>query len=109
MQDSRPTLLWGIDPESGSIGALPASPLLLPALAVYCLIWLLSPLYRNRQKPTPTPSSFNEQQWAKNKQEYDALVRKIRAGKSLSDMEMIRLNTVLPRPDWAEPGEWWSY
>jgi hypothetical protein len=109
MQDSRPTLLWGIDEDSGKISALPASPLLLPAIVFYFLLWFLSLFYRRRIKSKPLPSNFNQKEWLANRTEYKRLCDKVRAGIELTPIEQIRFNTMLPRPSWAQPGEWWTY
>lgn len=109
MENSRPTLLWGMDRESGAISALPASPLLLPALIFYFILWIISPLFKKRDKPIPLPGNFDQEEWSSNKIEYYKYVDKMRKGEPLSDFEQIRMNTVLPRPSWAKTGEWWTY
>jgi hypothetical protein len=108
MEKSSPTLLWGIDNETGKINALPASPLLLPAFIVYCIAWLLS-LFPKRTTGEPLPCNFDQDEFNKNKKEYDYYCMKIRKGIELTSEERHRLNAVLPRPSWSKPGENWHY
>jgi len=106
--ENRPTLLWGIDRESGAISALPASPLLLPAFIVYGIAWVFS-LFPKKPKTAPLPRKFNEEEYKRNKQEYDYYCMKIRKGIELTSQERYRLNVILPNPSWSKPGENWHY
>lgn len=109
MENSRPTLLWGIDEDSGKISTLPASPLLLPAILVYCILRLIAPLYRKKPLSGPLPDKFNLQEYLKNKREYSRLCAKIGAGEEFTVRECIVFNAILPKPSWAKPGEFWTY
>lgn len=109
MEHTRPTLLWGIDCESGKISALPASPLLLPAAIVAAIFWIIGKIIPRKIKREPIPKGFNQQEWEKNKALYDYLCGKVSRGIPLSDSENIQFNCILPRPSWAKPGEWWTY
>lgn len=109
MEHSRPTLLWGIDCESGKISALPASPLLLPAVAIAFIFWIIGKVWRKPVKREPLPDNFNHTEYRRNKAIYDRLCLKIRQGKELTANEQIMINYYLPRPSWAKPGEHWTY
>jgi hypothetical protein len=107
--ENRPTLLWGIDSCSDEITALPASPLLLPAAIVFGLLYIVSLFIPNRPVKKQISSKFNSSEYYQNKMIYDRLCAKIEAGIPLTENEQIQINYQLPRPSWAEPGEWWSY
>jgi hypothetical protein len=109
MEHSRPTLLWGIDCDSGKISALPASPLLLPAVIVGCIFWIIGKIWRKPIKKEPLPDDFDINEWYRNKAIYDRLCLKIRRGQDLTPSEQIMINCYLPKPSWAKPGEHWSY
>lgn len=109
METSRPTLLWGINCESGQISALPASPFLLPAFLIYCVVWFIGLFVPKKVKKEPIPLDFDEQEYAKNKAMYHYLCDKLQRGEQLTDSEKYTLNCILPRPSWAKPGEWWTY
>jgi hypothetical protein len=106
--NGAPTLLWGMDTETGKIAALPASPLLLPALLFIGALKIASILLRSKVKKKELPTGFNEQEYLKNKKEHDAYIYKIHSGIQLTDHELMRLNTVLPFPSWSN-GERWHY
>jgi hypothetical protein len=107
-QNNGPTLLWGIDKETGSISALPASPLLLPAIAVLGVLKLFSVVHKPKPKTAPLPAGFNSKEYYSNKREYDYYVEKIKERKELTEYEKMRFNTVLPFPSWSK-GEPWHY
>lgn len=108
MEHSKPTLLWGIDKETGGISALPASPLLLPAIIGLGALKVASWLYKPKPKKQPLPANFNWEEYSKNKKEYDYLLAKIQSGKPLTPMEETRWLTELPYPSWSK-GERWQY
>jgi hypothetical protein len=108
MENSKPTLLWGIDGETGGISALPASPLLLPAIIVLGLVKLASSIARPKPQTAPLPANFNLSEYNRNKTEYNKLRCKIKEGKTLTAIEELRWNTVLPFPSWSR-GERWHY
>lgn len=108
MQHSKPTLLWGMNEETGGISALPASPLLLPAILALGAIKVASWLYRPKPKTAPLPANFNWKEYEANKAEYYKILAKIQTGKTLTTLEEIRWNTVLPYPSWSK-GEPWHY
>ena len=109
MENSRPTLLWGIDCDSGKISALPASPFLLPAVLVYCVLWFIGLFIPRKVRTEPIPHNFNQKEYARNKIMYHYLCDKLNRGQQLTDSEKYALNYALPRPSWAKPGEWWTY
>lgn len=107
MSNNRPTLLWGYDEQTNSISALPASPLLLPAMAVWGFTKLASLFYRPKPKTAPLPDDFNLQEYNRNKAEYRKLFQKINSGQQLTLYEQLRW-TALPYPSWSK-GERWHY
>ena len=107
MQHTKPTLLWGMD-DDGRVSALPASPLLLPALLTLGAIKIASWLYKPRPKAAGLPAGFDQQEYDAYSKEYHRLLSKITAGKQLTEMEQMRWNTVLPYPSWSQ-GERWVY
>ena len=109
MEHSRPTLLWGIDCQSGKISALPASPLLLPAALFFGVLWLIGLFIPKQVKREPMPENFNEKEYMHNSIQYHYLCGKIRDGIELTDSERFTLRRVLPYPSWAKPGEFWTY
>ena len=109
MAEHQRTLLWGIDNETGNISALPASPLLLPAVAAYVVIWLLELILPKRVKKKPLPDNFNKEEWKRNHKLYNLLLDKQRLGIKLTEPELMQLHHYLGRPSWAKPGEWWTY
>lgn len=101
-------MLWGVSEATGRISALPASPLLLPAILTLGAVKIASWLYRQKPKTEPLPANFDWKEYEENKEEWDRLTAKIDAGIELTTMEWIKYNTVLPYPSWSN-GERWRY
>ena len=107
MSENRPTLLWGYDESTGRISALPASPMLLPAVLLLGAVKLASVFYRPKTKTAPLPDGFNLQEYQANKKEYRRLFEKIKRGQELTPYEQLRWSA-LPYPSWSK-GERWHY
>lgn len=109
MEHTRPTLLWGIDCNSGQISPLPASPLLLPCAIVAGFLWLIAKIWPKRIKKQPLSADFNQAEWDRNYKLYHKLINKKAAGIQLTESENIMLRYYLPYPSWSKPGEYWTY
>lgn len=105
-----PRILWNYDESSGTISALPASPLLLPAMIGLGLLWLSQSIIGLFRIARPLPWNFDKQQYLKNKKRYNYLIhKKYILERELSVAEWYELEKVLPFPPWAKPGERWTY
>ena len=98
------TRLWqGWDSE-GSFGAVPASPLLLPAVLLIGLARLIGRFVR--MPPGPMPAGFNLEEYRQNRREWLALYNMPHYAWNAYHVERWH---AIQSPSWAKPGEVWSY
>lgn len=103
-------LLYTYDQETGHIGMVPASPLLLPFLMIMSLVvagkaviqWIQ---FRQWSKPENVfeTRGVTRSEYNRDRREYLALVEK-QERFGLTYSEQARLNRVM-RPRWLKPGE----
>lgn len=103
-------LLYTYDQETGHIGVVPASPLLLPFLMIMSLVvaakavvqWIQ---FRQWSKPENVfeTRGVTRAEYSRDRREYLALVEKEKRF-GLTHSERARLNQVM-RPRWLKPGE----
>ena len=97
------TRLWQGWDDDGNFGAVPASPLLLPAILLAALkplfAWLVS-------RPGPMPAGFDLKEYRQNRREWLVLYNMPRYAWNAYHVE--RWHAV-QSPSWAKPGETWSY
>ena len=92
------TRIWQGWDDDGNFGAIPASPLLLPAL----ILWLIAPLLvRLFQRPGPMPRGFNLQEYRRNRESWLAL----RHNPGACPERWAQIC----HPSWAKPGQVWTY
>jgi len=102
---------WAYDESEGSFSALPASPLLLPALGFFFLLAVFDEIAeKGRSKQITKPAAelkVDRTLFDSNKQRYRELLNviKVRPLNEDEESEMYRLS----HPPWAEPGEVWTY
>lgn len=102
---------WAYDENNGSFSALPASPLLLPALGLFFLMAVFDKMSSEnnggkvigRADKVLNYGPLFEQNKVRFKQLCD-IIRK----RELSEDERSELYQ-LQHPPWAEPGEIWTY
>jgi hypothetical protein len=103
-------ILWNYDEASGTVSALPASPLLLPALIAFGLLCIAQAIAKLFKIGRPLPWNFDERLYAKNKKRYNYLLyKKYILEQELSLTEWYEFEKVLPYPPWGKPGERWTY
>lgn len=105
-------LLYSYDEENKIISPIPASPFLLPAVAIYLTVWagsLLTKILNGHYGPEVVSKTRNVDyiEWKKYRDRYLYLVdRRSRLGLNLKEIrELMRLQY----PPWAQPGEVWTY
>jgi hypothetical protein len=100
---------WAYDEENGSFSALPASPMLLPALGLFFLAAVFS---RAQKSSGPTKLACEMQNVDhglihRNAARFHELLA-IMKTRNLNDSEESELYRI-QHPPWAEPGEVWTY
>jgi len=104
-------LWWAYDEDNSSFSALPASPLLLPALGLFFLLAVFDRMAENdRGKKILKPASemrVDRTLYDSNKKRYREMLEilKVRQFNEDEDSEMYRIE----HPPWSEPGEVWTY
>ena len=102
---------WAYDESNGSFSALPASPLLLPAIGIFFLLAVFERMAENdRSKEILKPArevKVNMSLHESNRQRYYQLLEiiKVRPLNEDEDSEMYQLQ----HPPWSDPGEVWTY
>lgn len=102
---------WSYDESKGSFSALPASPLLLPALGIFLLLAFFDKMAEDgRSKKILKPAcemNIDRTLYDSNKKRYHEMLEilKKRQFNEDEDSEMYRL----AHPPWSEPGEVWTY
>lgn len=102
---------WAYDEDNGSFSALPASPLLLPAIGAFFLLAVFDKMAEdNRSKKILKPAcemNIDRTLYDSNKKRYHELLAVIRKRPLNEDeeSEMYRL----AHPPWSDPGEVWTY
>ena len=102
---------WAYDESNGSFSALPASPLLLPALGFFFLLAVFDKMGggENSGKITGSADRVTESGplFEQNKTRFKELLAIMRR-RQLNDDEEAELHKI-QHPPWAEPGEVWTY
>jgi hypothetical protein len=102
---------WAYDENNSSFSALPASPLLLPAIGLFFLLAVFDRMAeRDRGKQIIKPASelkVDRTLFSSNKQRYCEMLEilKVRPFTEDEESEMYRLE----HPPWSDPGESWTY
>jgi hypothetical protein len=104
-------LWWAYDESNGSFSALPASPLLLPAIGLFFLLAIFDQMggKGSAGKIIETADRVNEYGglFDSNKIRFDQLIATMRR-RQLTEEETSELYR-LQHPPWAKPGEVWTY
>jgi hypothetical protein len=102
---------WAYDEDNGSFSALPASPLLLPALGLF---FLLAAFDKMRSKDNGGKMTGRADKvlnygplFEQNKARFNELLAIMRR-RQLNEDESAELYQI-QHPPWAEPGEIWTY
>lgn len=106
----RPTLWWAYDAEDQSFSALPAGPLLLPALFISLCIGAYSSLrqWTGRPENVLGHDFVNSVEYQQMKRRYYELIHKKIENGSLELHEEQELQQ-LKRPYWIKSGTWSYY
>lgn len=102
---------WAYDESEGSFSALPASPLLLPALGFFFLLAVFDKMSGGKNSGKVTGSADRVAEYGplfdRNKIRFSELLIIMRR-RQLSDDEQAELREI-QHPPWAAPGEVWTY
>jgi len=103
----RPSLWWAYDAEDNSFSALPAGPLLLPALFVAVCVSIIGAIHSTFNRPDRLISRelLNSNEYQRKKQRYHELVSKRLDNGELELHEHHELER-LKRPYWIKSGTW---
>ena len=102
---------WAYDEDNGSFSALPASPLLLPALGLFFLMAVFDKMSNGENAGKVTGSANRVLEYGplfeQNKARFNQLLAIMRR-RELNEDETAELYKI-QHPPWAEPGEVWTY
>ena len=102
---------WAYDEDNGSFSALPASPLLLPAIGLFFLLAMFDKMSNGENAGKVTGSASRVLEYGplfeQNKARFNQLLAIMRR-RELSEDERSELHRI-QHPPWAEPGELWTY
>lgn len=102
---------WAYDEDNGSFSALPASPLLLPALGLFFLMAVFDKMGNGENAGKVTGNTDRVLEYGplfeENKARFKELIAIIRQ-RELNEDETAELYKI-QHPPWAEPGEVWTY
>lgn len=103
----RPSLWWAYDAEDNSFSALPAGPLLLPALLIAICVNVAGALHSwaNRPERLVSKKLLGSHKYQRMKHRYYELIDKKLDDGGLSLQEHHELEQ-LKRPYWIKSGTW---
>jgi hypothetical protein len=99
---------WAYDESNGSFSALPASPLLLPAIGLFFLLAVFDSMSKG-DKVTGTTNAISEhgELFEANRIRFNEIIAIIKR-RQLTEQEEAELYQI-QHPPWAAPGEVWTY
>ena len=102
---------WAYDESEGSFSALPAAPLLLPALGFFFLLAVFDKMGGGENSGKATGSTDRVLKYGplfeQNKAQFNQLLAIMRR-RELNEDETAELYKI-QHPPWAYPGEVWTY
>jgi len=102
---------WAYDEDNGSFSALPASPLLLPAIGLFFLLAVFDKMSSGENAGKVTGSANRVLEYGplfeQNKARFNQLLTIMRR-RELNEDEKSELHRI-QHPPWAGPGELWTY
>lgn len=103
----RPSLWWAYDAEDNSFSALPAGPLLLPALLIAVCVNAIGIVHSwaNRPERVVSHGLLNSNEYQRKKRRYYELINKRLDNGELELHEHHELEK-LKRPYWIKSGTW---
>ena len=101
-------LWWAYDENNGNFSALPASPVLLPAIGLFFLLAVFDKMNSGPKVIGKTDAiSKHGELFEANKTRFYELIAIMRR-RPLTDDERTELYKI-QHPPWADPGEVWTY
>lgn len=99
---------WAYDESNGNFSALPASPLLLPAIGLFFLLAVFDKMSGDSKKiGTTNAITHHGELFEANRVRFNELIAIIKR-RQLTEDETAELDRI-QHPPWAEPGEVWTY